>query len=109
MPRPARADRSVMKLFQQLRDCDRPAVEVKLMVELSKISPTGAIDGACRLLPVDVDCYNVELKGPSRHDYVTGTSGRSLRLIPGIRYKKSVREFACTLGRIASVCRTANA
>jgi hypothetical protein len=32
------------------------------MADSSTISATGAKHGACRLLPVDVDCYNVELK-----------------------------------------------
>ena len=32
------------------------------MIDSSTISPTVAVHGASRLLSVDVDCYNVELK-----------------------------------------------
>jgi hypothetical protein len=34
----------------------------QLMAESSTSSPTNAVHGASRLLSVDVDCYNVELK-----------------------------------------------
>jgi hypothetical protein len=35
---------------------------IQLMADSSTISPTVAVHGAYRLLSVDVDCYNVELK-----------------------------------------------